>query len=60
MLEVTFLGHQGWLFSAGGTNVLLDTLLGDCIARAFLWASISVMVALLGRGVVMGLFSGGG
>jgi L-ascorbate metabolism protein UlaG (beta-lactamase superfamily) len=27
MFEVTFLGHQGWQFSAGGTNVLLDPLL---------------------------------
>jgi L-ascorbate metabolism protein UlaG (beta-lactamase superfamily) len=27
MFEVTFLGHQGWQLSAGGTNVLLDPLL---------------------------------
>ncbi len=29
MFEVTFLGHQGWQFSADGTNVLLDPLLCD-------------------------------
>jgi L-ascorbate metabolism protein UlaG (beta-lactamase superfamily) len=27
MFEVTFLGHQGWQFSAGGATVLLDPLL---------------------------------
>ncbi len=27
MFAVTFLGHQGWLFSTGNTNVLLDPLL---------------------------------
>ncbi len=27
MFEVTFLGHQGWHFASGGTNVLLDPLL---------------------------------
>jgi len=29
MFEVTFLGHQGWQFSAGGSTVLLDPLLCD-------------------------------
>ncbi|UJR84380.1 MBL fold metallo-hydrolase [Sandaracinus amylolyticus] len=29
MFEVTFLGHQGWQFSTGRTNVLLDPLLCD-------------------------------
>lgn len=29
MFEVTLLAHQGWQFSAGGANVLLDPLLCD-------------------------------
>src|SRR5260221_284796 len=29
MFDVTFLGHQGWHFAAGGANVLLDPLLCD-------------------------------
>jgi L-ascorbate metabolism protein UlaG (beta-lactamase superfamily) len=29
MFSVCFLGHQGWLFSTGGTNILLDALLCD-------------------------------
>lgn len=29
MLQITFLGHQGWLFETETTRVLLDPLLGD-------------------------------
>jgi hypothetical protein len=29
MLTVTFLGHQGWMFGAGGTHIMVDPLLGD-------------------------------
>jgi hypothetical protein len=29
MFEVTFLGHQGWQFSAAGSTLLLDPLLCD-------------------------------
>jgi hypothetical protein len=29
MLTITFLGHQGWLVSAGGTHVMIDPILSD-------------------------------
>ena len=29
MLEVTYLGHQGWMFGAGGTFLLVDPILHD-------------------------------
>src|SRR5687767_10301992 len=40
MLGVTFLGHQGWLFTAERARLLVDPLLSEPIGHLGLMASI--------------------